>query len=189
MLESQVRRAAHSNQLTLTEARALLDRPLDLDRDPPLHRQREQLAVVGGERRRRPHVVRRRASPLPLSHSLDPIVLLGVPTSFYPHTSAVSHDAEFAASRRLALAVRRWSCRGTFYTVAQECKIRIRTCRKFESRKKCNSITTVRSTEVLHDFRIAASVRYRGQSQNRVAQDRRQPGKRRCSWPAPSPEP
>ena len=33
-------RAAHS----LTKARALLDRPLDLDRDPPLHRQREQLA-------------------------------------------------------------------------------------------------------------------------------------------------
>ena len=31
---------------TLTEARALLDRPLDLDRNPPLHRQREQLAVV-----------------------------------------------------------------------------------------------------------------------------------------------
>jgi len=28
------------------EARVLLDRPLDLDRDPPLHRQREQLAVV-----------------------------------------------------------------------------------------------------------------------------------------------
>ena len=36
------------------EARALLDRPLDLNRDPPLHRQREQLAVVGGEGRRRP---------------------------------------------------------------------------------------------------------------------------------------
>jgi hypothetical protein len=31
------------------EARVLLDRPLDIDRDPPLHRQRQQLAVVGGE--------------------------------------------------------------------------------------------------------------------------------------------
>ena len=44
------------------EARVLLDlvldRPLDLDRDPPLHRQREQLAVVGGEGRRRPRRAR-----------------------------------------------------------------------------------------------------------------------------------
>ena len=40
------------------EARVLLDRPLDLDRDPRLHRQREQLAVVGGEGRRRPRRAR-----------------------------------------------------------------------------------------------------------------------------------
>ena len=31
-----------------------LDRALDLDSDSPLHGQREELSVVGGERRRRP---------------------------------------------------------------------------------------------------------------------------------------
>ena len=34
-------RVASAPLRTLTEARALLDRPLDLDRDPPLHRQRD----------------------------------------------------------------------------------------------------------------------------------------------------
>ena len=34
-------RVASAPRRTLTEARALLDRPLDLDRDPPLHRQRD----------------------------------------------------------------------------------------------------------------------------------------------------
>ena len=52
---------------TLTEARALLDRPLNLDRDPPLQRQREQLAVVGGERRLRPRVVLARSMSMPRS--------------------------------------------------------------------------------------------------------------------------
>ena len=35
-----------------------LDGALDLDRDTPLHGQREELAVVGGERRRRPRRAR-----------------------------------------------------------------------------------------------------------------------------------
>jgi hypothetical protein len=43
------------------EARVLLVRPLDLDRDPRLHRQREQLAVVAEVKDDVDHVVLARA--------------------------------------------------------------------------------------------------------------------------------
>ena len=46
MLESRVRRRT-------LEARVLLDRPLDLDRDPSLHRQREGGAEKAHSRQRR----------------------------------------------------------------------------------------------------------------------------------------
>ena len=89
VLESRVRR------VRTLEARVLLDRLLDLDRDPPLHRQREQLAVVGGEGRRRPRrtraldvdaVVPRLRQPARLSLTLSLILSLSLSLSHNSRT-------------------------------------------------------------------------------------------------------